>query len=255
MTSDTHFSANGTATDTDTDDRRDEHRPGHRMSEGEKTDPTELPVFPEDTLARGIIDWFTNRRVLAVLILVFAPMVGWVGFTMYADLTSPNYATATIYDENGDHLESVEGPVAATWRELHVGLSETESLDPGHGMFFLHDEEKDRAYVMREMAFPIDIIFIDAGGTITGIHHAELDPDGEPYTEYRGYGTYVLEVPYQWTAENNINVGNTVQIEWGPPRVRNGGGSTVVASVDDNHDHDSARNWIATETHRRLTSS
>jgi uncharacterized membrane protein (UPF0127 family) len=227
--------------------RRDQHRPGHKVGDEAEIDPTDLPVFPEDTVARRIVDRVTNRRVIAVLILVFAPMVGWVGFTMYSDLTSPNYATATIYDENGDYLESVEGPVSATWRELYVGLSDTESLEPGHGMFFLHDEEKERTYVMREMDFPIDIIFIDADGTITAIHHAEVEPDGEPYTEYQGYGKYVLEVPYQWTIEQNIDVGDTVKIEWDPPRVRNDPGSTFVDIADDEYGLDA----VAGEAHRR----
>lgn len=237
-------------TDTDNHDHEDQHRPGRTAVDEEVTDPTDLPVFPEDTLARRIIDRLTDRRVLAVLIIVFAPMVGWVGFTMYSDLTSPNYATATIYDENGGYLESVEGPVAATWRELAIGLSETESLDPGHGMFFRHKQEKERAYVMRDMAFPIDIIFIDADGTITTIHHAELETDGEPYTEYRGRAKYVLEVPYQWTIENDIAVGDTVQIEWGPPRVRSGG-STVVAIIEDEHGPD----VVVSEPHRPPSSS
>ncbi|MFC5973772.1 DUF192 domain-containing protein [Halomarina salina] len=164
---------------------------------------------------------------------------------MYSDLTSPNYATATIYDENGGYLESVEGPVAATWRELAIGLSEIESLDPDRGMFFRHKQEKERAYVMRDMAFPIDIIFIDADGTITTIHHVEPETDGEPYTEYRGRAKYVLEVPYQWTIENDIAVGDTVQFEWGPPRVRSGG-STVVAIIEDEHGPD----VVVPEPHR-----
>lgn len=238
-------------TDSDNHGHEDERRPGHKVAERKVTDPTDLPVFPEDTLARRIIDRLTDRRVLAVLIIVFAPMVGWVGFTMYSDLTSPNYATATIYDENGGYLESVQGPVAATWRELSIGLSETESLAPGHGMLFLHKQEKEHAYVMRDMAFPIDIIFIDADGTVTTIHHAELDTDGEPYTEYRGRAKYVLEVPYQWTTENDITVGDTVQIEFGPPQVRDDGGSTVVAIVEDENRPDA----VVAEPHRTLSSS
>ncbi|WP_251344546.1 DUF192 domain-containing protein [Haloplanus halophilus] len=194
----------------------------------EDTDPTDLPLLPEDTIARRIYDRITDRRVLAVLIIVFAPMIGWVSYTMYSDFTSPDYARATISDENGARLESVEGPVAATWREHYTGLSETDSLEAGEGMFFLHDQEKERAYVMREMAFPIDIIFIDAEGRVTAIHHAELEE--APLTEYRGVGKYVLEVPYGWTMENGIEVGATVDIRWGPPRYR-GGGSTVAAAT------------------------
>jgi len=219
------------STDPDNHDHRDEHPPENGVAAGGDIDPTDRPVFPEDTLARRIVDRVTDRRVIAVLLIVFVPMVGWVGLTIYSDLMSPNYATATIYDEHDGYLESVEGPVAATWRELYIGLSETESLTSGNGMFFLHEREKERAYVMRDMAFPIDIIFIDADGTITAIHHAELNPDGEPNTEYWGRAKYVLEVPYNWTTENSITVDDTVQIEWGPPRVHGRERPTVVATV------------------------
>lgn len=212
--------------DTDSTD----HDASHATEDRDVDDPTNLPLLPEDTLARRIYDRFTDRRVLAALIIVFAPMIGWVGFTMYTDFTSPDYATATIYDENGDPLAAVEGRVAATWREQYIGLSETDSLESGAGMFFLHDTEKERAYVMREMAFPIDIIFIDADGTITAIHHAEVEEP--PLTEYRGVGKYVLEVPYHWTVDNGIEVGDTVDIEWNPSRHRSRG-TTVVAGVDD----------------------
>ena len=186
------------------------------QQEGE-IDPTDLPVFPEGTLARHIINRFKNPRVLLVLAVVFVPMVAWVGFTTYSDLTSPDYATANIFDENGDYIDSVEGTVAATWREQHTGLSDTDSLEVGQGMFFIHDSEGEQTYVMRDMSFAIDIIFIDRDGTITTIHHAEVE-ETEPLTEYRGHAKYVLEVPYKWTVEQGIDVGHTVEIDWGRQR-------------------------------------
>ena len=208
----------------DQNQRRD-----NEQEQQQEQDPTDLPLLPDDTVARRIVDRAKTPWVIAVLIVVFAPMVGWVGFTVYSDLTSPDYATATIYDESGRYLESVEGRVAATWREQYVGLSETDSLEAGHGLFFLHDTEKEHTYVMREMTFPIDIIFIDKKGRITTIHHAEVEEP--PLTKYQGRAKYVLEVPYKWTTENDIGVGARVDIEWGYPRT-DGGGSTVVAGFE-----------------------
>jgi len=216
-----------TDTDQHSDAGKEQDEERHRKQEHgldqEQTEynPTDQPLLPEGTVARRIVDRLKNPWVIAILIIVFVPMVAFVGFTVHADLTSPDYGTAIISDENGNYLESVEGNVAATWRELYTGLSDTNSLEDGHGMIFIHDTERERAYVMRDMAFPIDIVFIDKEGRITAIHHAELE-DSEPLTEYRGWTKDVLEVPYHWTTENGIDVGDTVEFQWGPPRTETG---------------------------------
>jgi len=224
-------------------DRKQEH--GLDQEQGEN-DPTDQPLLPEGTIARRIVDRLKNPWVIAVLIVVFVPMVAWVGYTVHADFTSPDYGTAAIYDENGDYLESVEGNVAVTWREQYIGLSNTDSLEDGHGMIFLHDTEREHTYVMRDMAFPIDIVFIDKEGRITVIHHVELE-NKEPLAEYRGQSKYVLEVPYHWTTENGIDVGDTVEFRWGPPHTGTGGVSK--ASSGDPH------NDVPTNPKRRPTAS
>ncbi|ERH12652.1 MAG: hypothetical protein J07HB67_01676 [halophilic archaeon J07HB67] len=83
-------------------------------------------------------------------------------------------------------------------------------------MLFVHDRPGTHAYVMRDMAFPLDIVFVASNGTVTRIHHAELPPAGtrdSDLTRYRGTGKYVLEVPYGYTNETGISVGDTVDID------------------------------------------
>jgi hypothetical protein len=65
---------------------------------------------------------------------------------------------------------------------------------------------------MRRMAFPLDIVFVDANGTITRIHHAPTESDDEDLTRYRGTGKYVLEVPMNYTTERGIEEGDTVRV-------------------------------------------
>ena len=120
--------------------------------------------------------------------------------------------TVAVDDEDGTTLGTVQVRVADTFRERYTGLSNTESLGPNEGMLFVHDEEGEHAYVMRDMAFPIDIVFVDANRTITAIHHAETE--SRPYTRYRGTGKYVLEVPYGWTTDHGVEVGDRVRIQW-----------------------------------------
>ncbi|RLM59733.1 DUF192 domain-containing protein [Halobellus sp. Atlit-31R] len=130
--------------------------------------------------------------------------------------------TVTVVDDaTGQTLASVDARVADTGQKRYTGLSDTDSLGPNEGMLFVHDAEDRHAYVMREMAFPIDIVFADANGTITTIHHAALPPDGtsgSELTRYRGRGQYVLEVPYNYTVRHGIEPGDQVRIagRWGP---------------------------------------
>ncbi len=75
------------------------------------------------------------------------------------------------------------------------------------GLLFVHDRNAP-GYVMRDMAFPIDIVFVDSDGEITTIHHAAVDAE----RTFRGPGRYVLELPYNYTVENGITVGDRVEI-------------------------------------------
>jgi uncharacterized membrane protein (UPF0127 family) len=65
---------------------------------------------------------------------------------------------------------------------------------------------------MRDMAFPLDMVFVDADGTITAIHHAPVESDGD-LTQYSGRAKYVLEVPMGYTNRTGVDVGDRMRIE------------------------------------------
>lgn len=126
--------------------------------------------------------------------------------------TPGNYdrTTVTVYDaENGSALGEVDVRVADTYRKKYVGLSATESLPANEGMLFTYDSPGNHTYVMRDMDFGIDIVYVGADGRITGINHAPLDGD----YEHPGYGQYVLEVNLHWTTDHGVEVGDRVEID------------------------------------------
>jgi hypothetical protein len=127
-----------------------------------------------------------------------------------------DHTTVTVVDsETGEELGTVEAAIADTYRKKYTGLSKTDHLPADRGMLFPYDSEGDHTYVMREMDFGIDIVYVGANGTITKIHHAPEPPedeDGENY-RYPGTGQYVLEVNYEWTTEHDVTEGDTVRIE------------------------------------------
>lgn len=125
--------------------------------------------------------------------------------------------TVSVQDDAaaGEVLGTVEVRIADTFQQRYVGLSETESMGPDEGMLFVHDDEGRHAYVMRNMSFELDIIFIAANGTITTIHHAPLPPEGTSSSElerYEGHGLYVLEVNRGWANRTGVSVGDRVEL-------------------------------------------
>lgn len=141
--------------------------------------------------------------ILAVLL--FAPP------TALLDPGEYDRTTVTVHDENGTLLGAVEARVADTTEKRRVGLSRTASLGAGEGMLFAHTDSDSHTYNMRDMEFPLDIVFIAADGTITGVHHAEV-ADGLLDDTYTGEGKYVLEVERGWTTTRGVEAGDVVQV-------------------------------------------
>jgi uncharacterized membrane protein (UPF0127 family) len=154
---------------------------------------------------------------VVVVAVVFAA-VGGAALAVDAGLLTPSQydrATVTLADEDGQTLATVEVRVADTFQKRYTGLSETASLDEGEGMLFVHDRAGSYAYVMRDMAFGLDIVFVAPNGTVTTIHHAERPPSGttgDDLRRYRGYGVFVLEVPYGFTNRTGVTVGDEVSV-------------------------------------------
>ncbi|WP_336021821.1 DUF192 domain-containing protein [Halobellus salinisoli] len=163
-----------------------------------------------------------DRSRLATALLAVAVLIA-VGVVAVASnpalLPTGEYdrTSVTLVDGDTDEtLATVNVRVADTRSKRITGLSDTDSLGANEGMLFVHETEDEYAYVMRDMAFPIDIVFVDGEGTITAIHHAELPPEGTSNDElrrYRGQGQYVLEVPYEYTTEHGVEVGDRVRID------------------------------------------
>ncbi|WP_408959584.1 DUF192 domain-containing protein [Natrinema sp. 74] len=129
----------------------------------------------------------------------------------------PDGGTARVVDNESDDEPTavIDVEVATSRQEKYTGLSDHESLEPGNGMLFVYEQEQSRTFVMREMDFPIDIIYIGADHEITSIHHARApgpDENGNNI-EYPGRGKWVLEVPRGYTNETGIEVGDRVEID------------------------------------------
>ncbi|MEM4781029.1 MAG: DUF192 domain-containing protein [Halalkalicoccus sp.] len=153
--------------------------------------------------------------IMAVLVIAFALTLAYALGGLAFVTGSEDAATVTITDaETGETLAVVESEVADTPPERYTGLSDHESLGTDEGMLFVFEREGTQSFVMRDMAFPIDMIFIGADGTITTIHEAPVEEDDSDLTTYRGEAKWVLEVNYGYAAENGIAEGDRVEIAY-----------------------------------------
>lgn len=153
--------------------------------------------------------------VVAVLIIV-AGVAGALVFAPQQDGTVDR-VDVTLKD-NGSPAGTVDASVANTQSERMTGLSNHDSLAAGKGMLFVHGEATEQTYVMRDMDFPIDIIFINSSCEITTIHSAEAptanETGEEPKYRYSGQAKYVLEVPDGYATER-VEAGDAVEIDGG----------------------------------------
>ena len=101
--------------------------------------------------------------------------------------------------------------IAETEEERRQGLSNRVSLDENSGMLFIFGQPSTGGIWMKDMRFPIDIIWIDENYSIIDIKH-NAQPESFPEIFYpQTNAKYVLEVNAGFTKQHDIFVGDQVQ--------------------------------------------
>lgn len=105
----------------------------------------------------------------------------------------------------------VEVEVASTPPEKSRGLSGRESLPIGRGMLFVFEGPRRYSFWMKDMLFPIDIIWIGENKEIVDITY-DARPESYPlHFQPRYPAQYVLEVKSGWAQSRGIQVGDDVE--------------------------------------------
>lgn len=86
------------------------------------------------------------------------------------------------------------------------------TMDQDQGMLFEFPDERRRAFWMKNTCIPLDMLFVDRGGTIVGILEnvptLNLASRGVPCP-----AAYVLEVNAGWTREHGVFAGQHLDID------------------------------------------
>ena len=98
-------------------------------------------------------------------------------------------------------------------RDFNLGLMFRESLETNSGMLFIFDNVQKQSFHMTETKIPLDIAFIREDGIIESIK--ELEPFDESAVYSEGEVLCALEVNRGWFADNNVEVGDKIDIEEG----------------------------------------
>lgn len=101
--------------------------------------------------------------------------------------------------------------VAKTPEERTKGLSNWKSLKEDEGMFFVFPKEGKYGFWMKDMFFPIDILWLDREGRV--IYMVEnVKPDSYPKTYYPSMpALFVLELPSSSISKERIKVGDIIE--------------------------------------------
>lgn len=134
-------------------------------------------------------------------------LLAWAGPAWTVEVNPP-LATGSLVIAGRVNL-TVE--LARTSAEQIRGLSGRPNLKPGYGMLFVYNRPQPVSIWMKDMRFPLDILWI-RGSRIVKIEKRAppLNPHG-PERIYTATADLVLEVPAGFTERKRIRVGDTVR--------------------------------------------
>lgn len=154
-----------------------------------------------------------NRKkrlwILVVIIIVLLLAVGARRLFLRANFFAASSAQTLSVKIDGQTLQA---EVAATPAAQYRGLSNRPALCATCAMIFLFPNEGLQQFVMRQMEFPLDIIFINEHRIIKIA--PDLPPDGpgpEVIYDSGGPADTVLEVNAGYAAKQGIKLGDYVE--------------------------------------------
>ncbi|MFA5047615.1 MAG: DUF192 domain-containing protein [Patescibacteria group bacterium] len=143
--------------------------------------------------------------VKVAILLVFVPVI--LGVYSIVNNNLPQKVLTL-----GGHQLRVE--IAASDRARTKGLSGRESLTENQGMLFIFPTYARQAFWMKQMNFPLDLIWL-RDGQVIGFKQ-DLPPEGnQPAHMYQPDENvnWVLEMPAGFVAKNQIKIGDMATIK------------------------------------------
>ena len=147
---------------------------------------------------------------LLVAVILFFVFLRFRGIDLFPNLIGGNSSTVAINEQ------TFKVEVADEDEERIQGLSNRESVDKDKGMIFVFEEKDKYGFWMKNVNFPLDLIYISDNKIVDIIKNAE--PKAKDATDIQIYtpkeeANYVLEINGGLSDEFGFEVGNEVTFE------------------------------------------
>ena len=151
------------------------------------------------------------------MLLMFALLLALVAGVVFAQ----NYLkTKTLFPFKKNPTVTINGhkfqvTVARSQKEQEIGLSETKSLPQNQGMIFLFEKSAYYSFWMKNMKFPIDIIYINGDQIVTIQNNVQPAKEQESPILYTSTepSDKVLEINAGLTKQYDFKKGQPVKID------------------------------------------
>jgi uncharacterized membrane protein (UPF0127 family) len=159
--------------------------------------------------------------IIATTVLYFYPDISSTSTLGTSEDSVQREATPTNasgYAEVKVTLNGIEliADLAATNEQMAQGLSVKDALAENEAMLFVFDTAQDHSFWMKNMKFPIDIIWLDSNRTIVHIEHnlqpCNLDVLCPKYKPDNNSALYVLETVAGFAEKHDIVEGTRVEL-------------------------------------------
>jgi uncharacterized membrane protein (UPF0127 family) len=148
---------------------------------------------------------------MALLLLVAAIACGGVAAKVVTPPPGPDSTPAPTTVTIGDASFAVE--LAVTQQQQAQGLSGRPGLAPGTGMLFIFGSEGLHSFWMKDMRFPLDMVWISAEYAVVDI--TEDVPPPDPGQTTSDLPTYMPAEPVQYVLEINAGEAESADIRIG----------------------------------------
>lgn len=122
------------------------------------------------------------------------------------------FKSAAFADVNGNKINLI---VATAEKDRIKGLSGRKSLEANQGMLFVFEKKGTYSFWMKEMNFPIDIIYIDGGKVVDIFENVAPGKDSQNLKIYKpsNPANFVLEINAGKSKKLNIKKGSKITLK------------------------------------------
>jgi uncharacterized membrane protein (UPF0127 family) len=152
------------------------------------------------------------NKIIVFIGIIFAVFITFI-FIQFKPLDN-NASTANTAQKVTIKDQTFKVSIAKTEEEKQKGLSGLDSLRLDEGKLFLFEKPDTYAFWMKDMKFPIDIIFINGTKIVSITENAKPVKSGElPIYQPTGPSDKALEINAGLSKKYNFKQGDTVTID------------------------------------------